>query len=83
MASITKLNDKWRVRVSWYDSTGTRRFKSKAGFSTKAEASRWARSMEIKKTIRQSPINLSRSHSILTNGSEHTKKNKNILHHGR
>lgn len=50
MAAISKSsNGKWRVRISWYDSTGTRRFKSKAGFSTKAEASRWARSMEIKK----------------------------------
>ena len=41
MAAISKSsNGKWRVRISWYDSTGTRRFKSKAGFSTKAEASR-------------------------------------------
>ena len=49
MASITKLNGFWRVRVSWYDDQGKRHFKTKAGFPTKLEANRWARSVEVKK----------------------------------
>lgn len=49
MASITKLNGKWRVRVSWYDDQGKRHFKTKAGFPTKLEANRWARSIEVQK----------------------------------
>ena len=49
MASITKLNGNWRVRISWYDDQGKRHFKTKAGFSTKLEANRWARSVEVKK----------------------------------
>lgn len=49
MASITKSNRKWRVRVSWYDEQGKRHFKTKAGFPTKLEANRWARSIEVQK----------------------------------
>ena len=49
MASITKLNGNWRVRVSWYDDQGKRHFKTKAGFPTKLEANRWARSIEVQK----------------------------------
>lgn len=49
MASITKLNGKWRVRVSWYDDQGQRHFKTKAGFSTKIEANQWARAIEVQK----------------------------------
>lgn len=49
MASITKSNGKWRVRVSWYDDQGKRHFKTKAGFPTKLEANRWARSIEVQK----------------------------------
>ena len=39
----------WRAKVSWYDLTGKRRFKTKQGFSTKSQARKWANEMEVAK----------------------------------
>lgn len=49
MASYRKLNGKWQARISWYDDDGKRHYKTKAGFSTKPEAKRWARTIEEQK----------------------------------
>ena len=49
MASYRKLNGKWQARISWYDDNGKRHYKTKAGFSTKPEAKRWARTIEEQK----------------------------------
>lgn len=42
MASYSKKNGKWQVRISWMDSSGVRHRKTKNSFSTKAEARKWA-----------------------------------------
>lgn len=49
MASITKKNGKWAVRVSYYDELGKRHFKNKNGFSRKKEAEQWANKLEQSK----------------------------------
>lgn len=49
MASYTKKYGKWQARFS-YDYLGTRKFKSKNGFTTKAEAQAW-----VRKTLTESP----------------------------
>lgn len=49
MASYTKKYGKWQARFS-YDYRGTRKFKSKNGFTTKAEAQAW-----VRKTLTESP----------------------------
>lgn len=41
MASYSKRSGKWQARISWYEN-GKRKTKSKAGFSTKAIAKKWA-----------------------------------------
>ncbi|WP_455428844.1 Arm DNA-binding domain-containing protein [Lactiplantibacillus pentosus] len=46
MASITKRNGKWAVRVSYYDEFGKRYFKNKSGFTRKKEAEQWATELE-------------------------------------
>ncbi|AVK60569.1 site-specific integrase [Lactobacillus sp. CBA3605] len=46
MASITKRNGKWAVRVSYYDEFGKRCFKNKSGFTRKKEAEQWATELE-------------------------------------
>lgn len=46
MASITKRNGKWAVRVSYYDEFGKRYFKNKSGFTRKKEAEQWATKLE-------------------------------------
>lgn len=49
MASITKKNGKWAVRVSYYDEFGKRHFKNKDGFSRKKTAEQWATELEQSK----------------------------------
>lgn len=49
MAYIYKRGKTWRAKVSWYDLTGKRRFKTKQGFSTKSQARKWANEMEVAK----------------------------------
>ena len=46
MASITKKNGKWAVRVSFYDEFGKRHFKNKSGFPRKKAAEQWANELE-------------------------------------
>ena len=54
MAYFTKLpSKKWRAQISWYDADGKRRYKSKAGFSTKRQAQEWANKMEVAKDDNQ------------------------------
>lgn len=49
MASIKKRNNKWSARVSYYDETGKRHYKSKDGFTLKREAELWANQIEQRK----------------------------------
>ena len=49
MASITKRNGKWQTRISFKDSYGKYRTKSKGGFPTKKEAEYWASKNEVRK----------------------------------
>lgn len=49
MASISKKNGKWSVRVSYYDELGNRHFKNKNGFTRKKEAEQWALDLEQSK----------------------------------
>lgn len=50
MASYTKRYGKWQARISWNDSLGKRHRKTKNGFTTKAEAKKWAASAEVELT---------------------------------
>lgn len=49
MAYFRKRGEKWSARVTWYDETGTRRTKEKAGFPTKRQAQVWANEIEVAK----------------------------------
>lgn len=46
MANFMKRNGKWQARVSWRDADGKLHQKSKAGFSTKAQAKLYAAELE-------------------------------------
>ena len=41
MASITKRNGKWQVRVAWRDTQGNWKSRNKGGFPTKTAARKW------------------------------------------
>ena len=47
MAQIYKRSGKWSARIQWKDHDNKRHSKSKAGFSTKALAKKWAAEMEV------------------------------------
>lgn len=49
MASIKRRGSSWAVRVSFYDATGKRHYKNKAGFKTKKEAEYYAHKNEVSK----------------------------------
>lgn len=49
MAYFRKRYGKWSAEVSWYDTQGKRKYKSKQGFSTKIQARKWANEMELAK----------------------------------
>lgn len=53
MAYIQKRGKSWRVKVSWYDVNGKRKFKTKQGFTTKMQARKWANEMEVAKDDNQ------------------------------
>ncbi|KRN13424.1 phage-related integrase [Fructilactobacillus fructivorans] len=52
MANIQKRNNKWRARVSFFDSRHKRRFLSKT-FNTKTEAKKWSIDQEQKRNTNQ------------------------------
>ncbi|KRO14212.1 prophage Lp2 protein 2, integrase [Lactiplantibacillus xiangfangensis] len=49
MASINKRGSSWAVRISFYDASGKRHYKNKAGFKTKKEAEYYAHKNEVSK----------------------------------
>lgn len=49
MATPYKRGKTWTVQVSWYDIHGNRKYKTKGGFKTKAEANKWGNRMEVAK----------------------------------
>lgn len=49
MARVTKRNNKWSARITYYDENGVRRSKNKQGFDTKREADYWVSKNEVRK----------------------------------
>lgn len=47
MAYFQKRGKTWQARISWYDTTGKRHRKAKAGFSTKMAARKWANEAQV------------------------------------
>lgn len=56
MASILRKNSGWKAQVSYKDSEGKFKKKSRSGFRTKAEATAWANELEMKKNDSDSPL---------------------------
>lgn len=57
MASITKRNGKWQVRVAWRDTQGNWKSRNKGGFPTKTAARKWG--IEQEQLLASGQINTS------------------------